>query len=361
MKLADPSNIRLARTGLTAPIVGGPARVVARHLAMQSQDFAPAKWSIAQRSEGTTDAEIERSFSKGSILRTHVLRPTWHFVARRDLRWLMRLSGPRVQRGLESRYGRLGLDAKTRARAEKVIARELEGGALSRRELKEVLIGSRIDTEGQRLPHLLSHCELESVICSGPRRNKDHTYALFDERVPAGRSFDYDGAMVELVRRYLTGHGPATVKDMAWWSGMTGADIKKALRALDTEVDSAEVDGKALWFLGDSVPAAVPRRVHLLQAYDELVVGYTESRYLGDPRAENARAAFVGRSLPTGIVLLGSRIAGHWRRTVSDKKVEAEVLLYATLRGPDKTALQDAVDELGRFLERPAELIVGAM
>jgi hypothetical protein len=361
MKLPDPSQMRLSRTGLAVPIAGGPARVVERHLAMQAQDFGPAKWSVGQRLGGITDTEVERSFSKGSILRTHVLRPTWHFVSRRDLRWLMQLSGPRVQKGLGPRYRRLALDVGTRTRVEKIIASELAGGALSRKELNEVLRRSHIDTEGQRLPHLLIHCELESVVCSGPRRNNEHTYALFDERVGTGRLFDRDRAMVELVRRYLTGHGPATIKDIGWWSGMTGSDIKEALRAMDTEVDSAEIGGKKLWSLGDATPGPVISRVHLLQAYDELVVGYSESRYLGDPRAEQARSAFMGRSLPTGVVLLGTRIAGHWRRSIRDKKVEVEVLLYASLRGADKIALQDAVEELGRFLNRPAELTTGSL
>lgn len=362
MRPRDVATTRLHRTGLAVPIDGGPARVVETHLAMQAQDFGPAKWSIGQRLSGSTDVEVERAFTRGSILRTHVLRPTWHLVARRDLRWLLSLSGPRVQKGLQPRYRQLGLDGRTRSRAETVIARALLDGDLTRREVNDVLRRSRIDTEGQRLPHLLIHCELESLICSGARRGNDQTYALFDSRVPNGRRLDRDRAVTELVRRYLRGHGPATVKDMSWWSGLTVSDVKSGLGELEAELATARVDDKTLWWL-DEAKTSSDRdgRVRLLQAYDELVVGYTESRYLGDPRAAEARAAYVDRRLPSGVLLSGTRVAGHWRRSVTDRRVEVRVLLYAPLRGAAKAALEEATDDLGRFVGRPVQVTTGVI
>lgn len=349
--------------GLLGPLVNDPVEVVESHVAMQSQDFGPAMWSIGQRLNGFVEADVERKVSDGAILRTHVMRPTWHFVSRADLRWLMALTGPRVQQGLASRYRRLGLDPKTRSKGERVIAKALEGGNhLTRAELADRVRGARIDHEGQRLPHLLSHCELESVICSGRVRGKHQTYALFDERVPKGRAFNRERALADLVSRYLGSHGPASLKDMAWWSGLTVGDLHVGLEDLGDEVTQEGVKDVTLWSLGDAPRGGARKdRVQLLQAYDEFVVGYTESRYLDDPRAAEAKKAFVDRTMPTGIVMLGSRVVGHWRRSTKDKTIGVEALLYEDLRGPGATALEDAARDLGRFVAKESHLTVGLL
>jgi hypothetical protein len=359
----DVAKIRIGRMGLVEPLFQHPVEVVEAHLAMQAQDFGPAKWSIAQRLSGRVDSDIEREVSEGSILRTHVLRPTWHFVAARDLRWLMALSGPRVQKSVEARYRQLGLDIKTRSWAEKLISDRLRGGNhLTRRDLGEVLRKSRIEPDGQRLPHLLMHCELEGVITSGPVQGKDQTYSLFDERVPKGAQFDRDRAVVELIRRYLASHGPATLKDMSWWSGLTISDLRAGLEGVGAGVSNGEVGGSKLWGIGETNGTRRRRlTVQMLQTYDEFVVGYTESRYLGDPRAADVRKAFTDRSLPNGTVMLGPRIAGLWRRSLTAKRVEVEVLLYEPLLAAGAVALEKAVKELGRYLGRQSDLSTGVI
>jgi hypothetical protein len=180
---------------------------------------------------------------------------------------------------------------------------------------------------------------------------------LFDERVPQIARFDRDSAVTQLVRRYLKSHGPATVKDMAWWSGLTTTDLRAGLAEAGAE--SEEHDGLTLWSLGVA-PRGGPRRarVQLLQNYDELIVGYTQSRYLGDPRAETMKARFNARDLPGATVMLGSRAVGHWRRPTKGKVVEVELSLYEKLRGPDATALEEAVEEFGRFIGRETRLQV---
>lgn len=348
-------NSRLTGTGFRSP-----EEAVGWHLAMQSQDYGPAKWSIGQRSNGLTDKDLDEALAAGSIVRTHVLRPTWHFVARDDLRWLLALSGPRVQQGNAGRYRELGLDPRTRARAEKAIVSALEGGnRLTRKEIAAVLDDAGIDHTGQRMPYFLSHCELEAVIGSGGLAGKQQTYALIDDRVPAGGRFDRDDALVELVRRYLMSHGPATVKDMSWWSGLTMTDLRKGLGELGDQVRSESVDGIDLW----SIASDDPRRpagggAHLLQTYDELVVGYTESRFLGDPGAEKARAAYGDRTYPSGGLILNGQIGGHWRRTLERDSVRVEVHLYEDPTRATTQAVRTAATELGRFLDRSVELDV---
>jgi len=318
---------RLRNSRLTGERFREPGEAVRWHLAMQAQDYGPAKWSIGQRSIGLSDADVDQALADGSIIRTHVLRPTWHFVARDDLRWLMALSGPRVQQGNGPRYRELGLDARTRGRAEKAIVRALDGGnRMTRSEIADALDAAGIDREGQRMPYVLMHCELEAVIGSGGLRGMQQTYALLDDRAPAGSRFDHDEALTELARRYLASHGPATVKDLSWWSGLTLADVRKALHHLGSGVQSDEIDGVALWSVASQDgPPPSPRGAHLLQTYDELVVGFSESRFLRDPGAAIARAAWKGRSFPSGVLLLGDRIGGHWRRTIEPKAVRIQV------------------------------------
>ncbi|MDP9224657.1 MAG: winged helix DNA-binding domain-containing protein, partial [Actinomycetota bacterium] len=268
-------NSRLAGTSFTAP-----DEAVRWHGAMQAQDYGPAKWSIGQRTTNLVDEDLDRALAAGSIVRTHVLRPTWHFVARHDARWLLALTGPRVQQHNQPRYRELELDGRTFARCEAMIVSALEGGNhLTRDAIAGVLDGAGIDRSGQRLAHILGHLELEAAICSGGLAGKLQTYALLDERVPNDDRFDREEALVELARRYLTSHGPATVQDLRWWSSLTVADIRKALHMLGSDVQSETVDDTTFWAMSsDWEPARRQRGVHLLQGYDELIVGYTGSR-----------------------------------------------------------------------------------
>lgn len=358
MKASEIAKTRLSNSGLAGPRFASAHEVVRAHGGMQSQDYEPAKWSIGQRLAEAKHEDIETAIADGRIIRTHVLRPTWHFVVAEDLRWMLEMTGPRVQRAMQSRYRELGLDAKTLARVRKLLAAELAGGRqLTRKEVNELLTRSRIDTQGQRLPHMLGHCELEGLICSGARKGKQQTFALIDERVPLTKAHRPSDPATELVLRYLSGHGPATVKDLRWWSSLTIAEIREALEQLGSQVTSEKIEGFELWSVPDQPRTKRHKNVvHLLQTYDEIVVGYTESRYLGDPHEVRTRAAWKDRDLPTGIVLMNERVIGLWRRTTKPRSITAEVLLY---EHPDRTterALEEAVERLGSFHDLVAKL-----
>jgi hypothetical protein len=341
---------------------GTAAEAVGWHLAMQAQDYAPAKWSIGQRSVGLRDEDLDLALVEGSIVRTHVLRPTWHFVARDDIRWLLALSGPRVHQANAGRYRELGLDGRTRARCERVIVRALAGGnRLTRDGIAAVLDGARVERAGQRMPYILIHCELESVICSGGLSGRQQTYALLDERVPEGRRLDRDDALMELARLFLRSHGPTTVKDLSWWSGFTMSDIRKALDGLGSDVESETVDGLAFWSVPQTgAESSTPRAVHLLQAYDEMVVGYSESRWWGDLRAEAVAAAWRDPGRPSGVILFEGQVAGHWSRRVDRGSIRIEAHLYETRRRGLATALEAAAEDHGAFFGRPVTLEVKA-
>ena len=201
--------------------------------AVQAQEFAEVKWSLAERIRGAiTDAAVEREFAEGRILRTHVMRPTWHFVAAQDLRWLLRLTAPRVHQANKYMYRQAGLDGATLDRCQRVIARELgDGEPRTRRELVAALGADGIEGDSIRLGYVFGHAELEQVICSGPRRGKQHTYMLVDDRAPSDPGPSGDAALAELARRYFRSHGPATARDFSWWSGLTLTDLPRGDRA----------------------------------------------------------------------------------------------------------------------------------
>ena len=235
---------RLAGNGLARAV-----DVVSLLACVQSQEYAHAFWSLGIRTTGLTYAEVQAEFDAGAFLRTHILRPTWHFVAAADLRWIQAVTAARVQRLNGTIYRQQGLGPDVLDRALKLIMKELAGGAyLTRAELGRVLAA-----EGLPLAYLIMNAELEGVICSGPMRGAQHTYALVSERV--SDSADGDGG--ELAYRFFVGHGPASVKDFARWSSLTLTQCNQAVEAAAGRLDSEIVEGSTMWF----DPAARDRRV----------------------------------------------------------------------------------------------------
>lgn len=324
--------------------------------AVQSQDFGPAKWSVAQRASGVTDAEFDRAFDDGRVLRTHVLRPTWHFVHPADICWMLEVTGPRVQALNGHMYRQLELDAKELTRCSALIAAALRGrNFLTRKAIKALLEKSGVVTDGFRAAYILMNAELNGVICSGPLKGRQHTYALLEERAPNARSVSPDDALAELIVRYYTSHGPATVKDLRSWASLTIADIKRGLEMVAPRLEHEEIDGVRYWFSGAGPAHEIPSpTVHLLQVYDEYVMGYSESRHVLDRSG-------VGRSQPEAsrsnlIAVLDGLYAGRWKRTIKSDRVIVETSLHRAFDASETEALRRAADEYGEFLGVPAVL-----
>jgi hypothetical protein len=318
-----------------------PADVVRWLGAVQAQDYSAAKWAVGLRAPGASDASVERAFEEGAILRTHVLRPTWHFVAPSDIRWMLSLTGPRVQAANAYYYRTLELDPKTRRRSRAALERALRGGRyLTRAELAVVLKRARIATDGLRLAHLMADAELEAVVVSGPRRGKQFTYALLEERAPRAPELTRDEALAELARRYFTSHGPATLRDYAWWSGLTVREAKKGIELAALEEE--ELEGRTHWFAGGQA-SSTPRRAsaHLLPNYDEYVIAYKDrGPVLGDS----------GRDVFANYFVVDGRLAGSWRRTATKDTVDVEAVPYGRLSGDARRALAAAANRYGCFL-----------
>ena len=268
-----------------------------------------------------TDAVIERAFTEGTILRTHVMRPTWHFVVPADIRWLLELTAPRIKATIAYYDRQHGLDDALYARCNEIIARALEGGKhLTRAELGTALAESGIVVEGQRLAHVIFHAELDAVVCSGPRRGKQFTYALLAERAPTARTLPREEALAELTRRYFASHGPATARDFAWWSGLTMADTRAGLKMVGADLSHEEIAGQNYWFPASRSPAVEPSETaFLLPTYDEFLVGYQGfGAALTGGRGNGERTTF------SATVVIGGKVVGNWRRTITRGVVVVE-------------------------------------
>jgi hypothetical protein len=332
------------------------AEVVRRLVASQAQDFAGAKWALGLRSDGLADAAIEGEYNQGAILRTHVMRPTWHFVAPEDIRWLLALTAPRVEAANAHRYRQLGLDAVTLRKATATLARALEGGRqLTRDELRQVLTRSRIASDGQRMAYMLMRAELDAVICSGARRGKQFTYALLEERAPGARSLSREEALVELAGRYFATRGPAMVPDFAKWSGLTVADARAGLEEVAPKLRREVVGGATYWSGQEGLPARRSRAAaHLLSIYDEYISSYRGRGAICAP-AYAKRLVGLGNALAY-IVILDGRIAGTWKRSIEKRTVRVRVAPFRKLLATEKEAIAAAATRFARFLGEAREL-----
>ncbi|HEX8977000.1 MAG TPA: winged helix DNA-binding domain-containing protein [Solirubrobacteraceae bacterium] len=342
-------NQRLAGAGLRS------ATDVVRWLgAVQSQIYPAARWSVGQRAIGLSAASIDDALAQGRVIRTHVLRPTWHLVSAEDIHWLLDLTAPRVQQRNATMYRKLGLDPPLLARADRILAGALGGGRqLTRAEIAAELDHHGVPTDTLRLSCILMHGELTQRLCSGARQGRQHTYALLEERAPRTVPLARDEALGELVRRYFTSHGPATIKDFSSWSSLTIADTRRGLEIAGGELEQTTVQDRTYWSASCPAPPAVTGapRAHLLQGYDEYTVAYRDSRHVVDP----ARLAAVipGRTARfTHNLVLDGEIIGHWRHATSGPP-HVEIQLFRELEPTDTRAVDDAVRRYATFLGEP--------
>jgi len=317
--------------------------------AVQAQDFDGAKWSIAQRVQKATDDEIEKAFAEGSILRTHVLRPTWHFVAPADIRWMLQLTAPRVNAAMAGYFRKYSLDEAVFRRSSRALASALrQAGQLTRKELRRALRGSRIDASGLRLVFILLRAELDGVICSGGRIGKQFTYALLDRRVPGSRVLSRAQALKELTMRYFTSRGPATVHDFAWWSGLTVADVRAGIEMIGDGLYREDANGTSYW-TSEPTPQQKPERTaYLLPPYDEYLIAYRDRSAALHPSysRKGIKAQFAST------IVVGGQMVGTWRRTLTRKTAVITLSPFAELRSSDKHAILRAARSYGTFIGR---------
>lgn len=361
MPQIDICGQRLANQHLTRQTLEKASDIVRLLGAVQAQDYSGAKWAIAQRTRSAIDTEVEREISDGAILRTHVLRPTWHFVAPEDIRWMLALTAPRVKALLAFYDRKLEIDAAVLRRSRAVLTKALKHGKhLTRAELSRALTKAGIRADGtQRLAHLMMHAELDGLICSGPRRGKQFTYALLEERVPQAKALERDAALFELASRYFATRGPATEDDFAWWSGLTRADAKRGAEAAESRLDHAIIGGRRYWFPQFArTTKPKPPLVRLLPNYDEYFIGLKDrtamQTKLGPAGVERRIDALSGH-----LVTIDGQVVGGWTRTFSGKSVVVALKPLTLLTEVERRAIAREVDRFATFLELPGRLEIG--
>lgn len=330
--------------------------------AVQAQDFGAAKWALGLRMLEATNERIEEAFNAGEIIRTHVLRPTWHFVTPEDVRWLLELTAPRVNVRCGPNYRKYELDGPAFKRSNRILTKALrDGKQLTRAELKAILNRSGVNADDLiRLAHILLRAELDGVVCSGPRVGKQFTYALLEERVPTTKSLTRDEALAKLTLTYFMSHGPATLQDFVWWSGLTTSDARNGIALVGDNLERAIVNDKSYftWSGGliptDSYEALSHKRAsrtnpalspdgsqpdaHFLPAYDEYNVAYKH-------RDTSLNVQTLGPTL-----LLDGSIAGNWKATITKDFITLTVAAARSLTKRETLAVTKAADRYATFL-----------
>ena len=341
---------RLANQHLAGNPLKTAVQLVSHLGAVQAQDYFGASWAVGQRLRDAEDLTITKAFNEGQILRTHMMRPTWHFVTPEDIRWIQALTAPRVNVINGYMYRQQELDDALFVRTNDIIARAVEGGQYkTRTELGQILEQNGIPAKGFRLGYILMRAELDALICSGPRHGKQFTYALLDERAPQAHSLPADESLAQLTRRYFTGHGPATVEDFAWWSGLTKTQARAGLEMVKSDFVQETVDGRTYWLLPDLPQIKEPSpTAHLLPNYDEYLISYRS----GDPFLDPAHADLIETQNPTfaHFLIIDGRILGTWRRDLEKNSVLLTLRRFTILTEAQETAVRTAGTAFARFL-----------
>ena len=355
----DIPDLRLHNQFLSQTSFTDPGPVVSALGAVQSQDYAGGKWGLGLRMKGATDAALDQAFNEGRLLRTHILRPTWHFVAPQDIRWMLALSAPRVHTANRFMYRQQGLDGTIIKKSYRVLEEVLQGSKyLTRPELGSAFEKAGIKkAQGVRLGYFIMSAELNGIICSGPRRGKQFTYALLEERAPKVRAWEREEALAELTRRYFATRGPATLHDFTWWSGLTMADAKEGIESIKSQFVSEAIDGKTYWFDNAVSPVKEkPPTAHLLPNYDEYFIGFKDRSAIGEV-AKQANIKANDPSFLAHVIILDGQVVGGWRRTLKKDAVQVACTLITELTKPQEIAVDQAARQYGEFLQLTVERV----
>lgn len=349
MEPLDIARIRLACQQICATRFDEPGALVRYMGAMQAQDFPSAVWAIGLRVSGASAASVNAAIAQRAVVRTWMLRGTLHMVAGADLRWMLALLGSRNIAGIAGRHRQLELDDKVFAACRKLLAKALRGTTLTRNALFELLNAHGIETAGQRGIHILWRLSQDGLLCFAGHAGKQPAFALLDEWLPEpGPTLKRDEALALLCARYFDSHGPATVADFAWWSGLTLGDAKRAVGACEV-LEKVAADGREYWMHeGAAATAAGRSELFLLPGFDEYLLGYKDrGAVLAGEHA--ARVVPGGNGMFKPMIVANARIAGTWQRAAAGLAPEP----FEELGAAQMRALERAAKRYRTFWEGP--------
>jgi hypothetical protein len=359
MEQSEIALFRLASQQLVDTDFSTPKELVYWMGAMQAQDYPMAKWAIGSRLPGLTDQTVETSIAKADLIRTHLLRPTWHFVAAEDVYWMLELTAPQIKAAQSSRDKLLELTEEVYAKSNATIENALSTGKhLTREELISALHQAGISTDENRASHLFARAELEKIICSGASRGSKTTYALLSERVPKPTECTRDEALAKLASRYFTSRCPATLQDFSWWSGLPARDANKALELVKSEFERAQINGRTYWVArGRALPLAKKVGAFLLPTYDEFIISYSDRSASIPEVLEQHLKQISDRGVFRPIIVVDGQVVGIWKRMLKNDAVQVEIEPFMDFDTSTKESITHTAARFGSFLGMKVDLL----
>lgn len=350
-------NIRLHNQQISGTTFTTAQEIVNWMGAMQAQDYNMAKWAIGVRLPNSSEQQIETALDNGEIIRTHVLRPTWHFVSANDVYWLLELSAPQIKTQLNSRHKQLEITEAIVTKSNNILEKSLaNNNYLTRDELVTELQKSQIATDNNRTSHLLLRAELDGIICNGPVKNKKQTYALLPERVPHKQFLAREEALGKLAQIYFASHGPASLQDFTWWSGLSITDARKALELVKSSFISETIQSSTYWFSAASANFTNKSDgIYLLPAFDEFIISYKDRT--ASLLLENHKKAISDNGLFRPVLVVDDKVIGLWKRILKKSSVLIEVEFW---HPPTRTAMSlmhKEAEKFSYFLEKKLDII----
>ncbi len=350
---------RLHNQRLVGDAWSDPVEVVREMLCVQAENFSQSGWALAARSDpAPTENEFHRLFDDGHILRTHVIRPTWHYAVPDDIVWLTELTGPRIRKSfISAQQQSEGIpDRQLEQMADLVVSAIDAEGPLTRDDVRDRLTDAGLPASGTAVTATMGIAETSALVCSGPRRSGRQTYALIAERAPGARRLDREDALAELTLRYIGGHAPVTERDLSYWAGLTLTEVRKGLAAISDVITSFDHNGLTFWCRrGDEPPPNPPPSAHILQILDEMYRGYhVASRWVLDESGIVNR----GREKSIGMALIDGQIVAGMNRRLTRTSVEFTIAPYRPLAADERSRLQHVADAYGRYSDRVPTMVI---
>ena len=358
MKPSDIPLIRLVNQHIGETRLNTPKEVVSWMGAMQAQDYPMAKWAIGVRLSGSTDQGVEAAINNADILRTHLLRPTWHFVAAEDIYWLIDLTAGQIKAAQNSRDRDLELTQAVYSKSNAIIEKALStGGHLTREELIKELQKAGIATDQNRASHLFARAELDKIICSGTIHEGKPTYALLSERVRKTRELTKEEALAELARRYFTSRCPATLKDFTWWSGLPARDASHALELVKSDFDPVTIEERTYWLIHNfTLPPSNGTSVFLLPTYDEFILSYNDRSASIPAELDSHMKEISDRGVFRPIIVINGQVTGIWKRTIKKDMLVVEMELFSPPDSLTQHLIEGAAQQLSGYLGKKLQI-----
>jgi len=344
------AQLRLISQKLHKTTDSTPQEIVQHLGAMQAQDYAMAKWAVGSRCDAS-EKVIEEAINSAQIIRTHILRPTWHFVSADDIYWMLDLSGPQVKRIVTSYVKKYGYDAKKLDQTNAAIQKILAGNNhLTREEIMQELSITKTPSPDHLSGPIMMYAELDGLVCNGKMKGKQMTYALLEERVPKtqGRLTQEEG-LIKLALRYFESHGPATLLDFSWWSGFSPTSCKNIINAIELQLNSITIEDQKYWFKNDiSTEDDFRESIHFLPAFDEILISYKSREASILP--EHQPKAFTNNGIFKPIILENSKVIGTWKRTIKKDHAKIETQFFNETENHKKAILFEGIKPFENYL-----------